>query len=90
VVNAPALLLHYDGFPSRENAFLVAVRLSLAEIFDHGQTHCFGRAKTEQPGVTYVQGDDFVPAHFEFMCPIGQLAANLVLDARERRARLDI
>ena len=52
---ATVLLLHDHSLPGRKDALLMAVRLRLAEIFNHREAQCLRRAKAEQPRVANIQ-----------------------------------
>ena len=88
-LNAAILLLHHNRFARGEDAFLVAIRFRLAEVFDHCEAHGFGRAKSEQTRVADVQRDNLVAAFFQFQGVIRELTANFIANVLEDRAGLD-
>ena len=87
--DAALLLLHHDGFARRENALLVAIAFGGAQVLDHRQPHRLGRAEAEGPGIADVQRDDVVAHALHFQGATGELAADLVTDVGEARARAD-
>ncbi len=84
--DAARLLLHHDGFASREDSLLMAVALGLGEVFDHGQAHGLGRPKAEGLGIADVQHGDFIALPLELMGAAGEPSADLITDVAKTLA----
>ena len=82
-------MLHHNGFAGRENTLLMAIGLTLPQVFDHGQAHRFGSPVTKQARIADIQRDDLVTLALQFHRPVSQFTADFVADAFENVVCLD-